>query len=245
MEQERNIWSRFDFKAACLFTGYKERSEGLKKELDRVGLGDAQLLWQYPSPLDSVLRRQARGRNGLRQGFFSCGMGHYRAIKTAYELGAEHSLIMEDDVRFMKDIGLIREIVDDLPSNYDVALLDTFKPQRMSFDEWKDNSSRNKVSEHWCRFSNMRSFACYAMSRRGMARWISLWEGGFRPNGWLFICDQYMNRDRFGADMNMYYAVPNAAIQAPVGGAACSGQSGCHVDKYRQYGLDVDSYAIG
>ena len=244
MHDAKDIWSRFDFKAACLFTGYRERAESLSVELERVGLVDVRRLWQFPSPLDITLIRCARGGMGLRRGFFSCGMGHYRAIKTAYELGYEHSLVIEDDIRFLKDISLIEEIVNDLPENYDVALLDTFKPQGMSFDEWRDNAKKNKVSKHWCRFSNMRSFACYSMSRRGMERWIGKWEGGFGRVNRLFICDQYMNKDKFGADMNMYHAITNVGIQAPVGGTACSGKAGCHVDKYRQYGLDISTYHI-
>ena len=170
-------------------------------------------------------------------------MGHYRAIKTAYELGCAHSLIMEDDIRFLKDLRQVEDIVSDLPDNYDVALFDVFKPQKLSFEEWKNNAKNRKVSKHWCSFDNMRSFACYAMSRRGMARWICLWEEAFRPGGYLRVADQYMNRAIFGSNMKMYHAVVNACIQAPVG-TACSGNSGCHMDKYRQYGLDASSYEI-
>lgn len=236
-------WDRFDFKAVCLFTGYKDRAASIGNELERVGLGDSERLWQFPTPLDSVLIRNVRGGMGLRPGFFNCGMGHYRAIKTAYETGAGHSLIMEDDIRFLKDLDLISEIVDDLPDDYDVALLDAFKSAKMTFDEWR-GYQKCKVSKHWCRFSNARSFACYAMSRRGMARWIKLWEDAFRTRGKLYVCDQYMRRDRFGSDMNMYLAYPNVCIQADVGGAACSGRAGCHVWKYKEYGLNPSDYAI-
>lgn len=244
MYEMKSFWSRFDFKAACLFTGYKNREKGLFDELDRVGIEGVNRLWQFPTPFDSIMRRFVRGKLGLKPGFFNGGMGHYRAIKTAYELGCSNSLIMEDDIRFLKDVDLIREIVEDLPEDYDIALLDTFKPQKMSYDEWRGNATNRRVSKHWCRFNNMRSFACYAMSRKGMERWIAQWEGAFRPCGFLKIADQYLKHECLGMDMNMYHAVRNVCIQAPVGGSACSGQDGCHVDKYREYGLNIDDYAI-
>lgn len=242
--KNHDIWSRFDFRAACLFTGYRNRERGLREELDRVGMSDVHWMWQFPTPLDSILRRSTSGRLGLNPGFFSCGMGHYRAIKTAYELGSSHFLIMEDDIRFLNDVSMVKEIVDDIPDDYDVALLDSFKPQSMTMQEWRDNAQRSKVSKHWCRFYNMRSFACYSMSRRGMERWIRLWESAFMFGGRLHVCDQYMHVGRFGADMNMYHAITNPCIQQDVGGNACSGGvSGIHLQKYRDYGLDIDAYA--
>lgn len=244
MEERKSFWSRFDFKAACLFTGYKNRECGLFNELDRVGIDSVNRLWQFPTPFDSILKRATKGKLSMHGGFFNSGMGHYRAIKTAYELGAEHSLIMEDDIRFLKDVDLVREIVEDLPDDYDIALLDTFKAQKMSFDEWRSNAMNRKVSKHWCRFNNMRSFACYAMSRKGMERWISQWEGAFKPGGFLRVADQYLKHECLGADMNMYHAVRNVCIQAPVGGTACSGQAGCHVEKYIEYGLNINDYEI-
>lgn len=244
MEDKTKIWSMFDFKAACLFTGYKNREAALMKELERVGLGDAKIMWQFPTPFDAVMRRNVKGKAALRTGFFNSGMGHYRAIKTAYELGAKRSLIMEDDVRFLKDLELASKIVRDLPDDFDVALLDVLKPQKMPISECLENRRKNMVSSFWCRFFNMRSFACYAMSRRGMERWICLWEGAFKPGGFLRIGDQYMNRDMFGHDMNMYHAVPNVAIQNPVG-TSNSGQQGWCNGFYRDFGIDINSYAIG
>jgi len=244
MEERKSFWSRFDFKAACLFTGYKNRERSLFNELDRVGIDRVNRLWQFPTPFDSILKRATRGKLSMHGGFFNSGMGHYRAIKTAYELGAERSLIMEDDIRFLKDVDLIREIVEDLPDDYDIALLDTFKAQKMSFDEWRDNAKNKKVSKYWCRFNNMRSFACYAMSRKGMERWIGQWEGAFSPSGFLRVADQYLKYECLGMDVNMYHAVLNVCIQAPVGGTACSGQAGCHIEKYKEYGLDIGDYNI-
>lgn len=244
MEGASEIWNRFDFKAACLFTGYRHREGPLKNELERVGLEDTRILWQFPTPFDEVLKRRVYGRMGLKKGFFNSGMGHYRAIKTAYELGVGHSLIMEDDVRFLSDVERLADIVKDLPEDYDIALLDTFKPQKMPLSECVENRTKNMVSRHWCRFSSMRSFACYAMSRKAMCRWISLWEDAFvRRQQPLRVADQYLNQDRIGRDMNLYHAVPNAAIQAPAG-MSNSGSAGCFDCFYRDFGIDVSEYAI-
>lgn len=241
-EEAKKIWSRFDFKAACLFTGYRHREEGLFRELERVGLGDAMPLWQFPCPMDRIFMRRIQGGMRQRIGFFNSGMGHYRAIKTAYEMGAEHCLVIEDDVRFLKDMDLLAEIVSDIPAGYDVALLDMLKPMKTSIAELIGARSRNMVNKHWCRFWNLRSFACYAMSRRAMAQWISLWEGAIRTGGKLRIADQYLRGDRM-KDMKMCYAIPHAAIQAPAG-RCNSGGDGCMMGFYRDIGLDLNAYAI-
>ena len=243
MNMKNDMWLRFDFVAACLFTGYRQREKPLKTELERVGLGNAMIMWQFPTPFDDALKRFTHGGISLRTGFFNSGMGHYRAIKTAYELGSCHCLIMEDDVRFMKDTDRLSDIIKDLPEDYDIALLDTIKPQKLSIKECVDNIRRNMVSKYWCKFSNMRSFACYSMSRRAMSRWISLWEDAFIRNGQrLRIADQYLNSELIGRDLKLYHAVPNAAIQAPIG-KSNSGSEGCFNGFYHDFGVNVSEYA--
>lgn len=238
----KKIWSRFDFKAACMFTGYKHRRDGLLRELERVGLDDAMQMWQFPNPMDRIIMRKVRGMMGGCVGFFNSGMGHYRAIKTAYESGASHSLVVEDDVRFLKDLDLLAEIVDDLPEDYDVALLDMIKPMKTMTSDVLEARKRDMASRHWCGFWNLRSFACYSMSRRAMAKWISLFEGAILSGGRLRIADQYLRGDRMSG-MKMLYAVPHAAIQTPAG-RSNSGGEGCMLGFYRDIGLDIGSYAI-
>ena len=58
----------------------------------------------------------------------------------------------------------------------------------------------------------------------------------------LRIADQYMNCELIGKDMNLYHAYPNAAIQVPVGHSN-SGSKGCFNQYYKDFGLDLDSYA--
>lgn len=37
---------------------------------------------------------------------YDCARNHYTIIKTAYDLGYEHILVMEDDIRFLKDANI-------------------------------------------------------------------------------------------------------------------------------------------
>lgn len=236
------IWDRFDFKAACLFTGYGQRKAPLYAELERVGLYDVKPMWQFPTPMDSILMRQITGRMAQHRGTFNSGMGHYRVIKTAYELGCGNCLVVEDDVRFLKDLNLLSDIVNDLPEDYDIALFDLFKSQKMPMTEVMHYINDCKASKYWRRFRNMRSFACYAMSRKAMGRFIRLFESAFAKKGSkLRVVDQYLRADRIGWDMKTYHAYPNAAIQVPMG-TANSG-SGYQIPFYKSIGVDPESYA--
>ena len=50
-----SCWDRFGRKTLLTFTGYKDRAPGVMKELERVGMKDVNVQWQFPNPFESVL----------------------------------------------------------------------------------------------------------------------------------------------------------------------------------------------
>lgn len=233
-----NCWDRFDRKTILFFTGYKNRVEPMERELARVGLAGAIPQWQFPTPLDGVLLRSivhipCVGRNG----YFNCTMGHYRAVKTAYHLGCRNCLIMEDDIRFLKDTEEIAATVGALPDDFDVALFDYFASsmKHVTPEVVKQWRSHRRVNNHWAEFDNMRSMGCYALSRKGMERLIYCYEAveTDRAVGKMRICDHFLNRKYLGADMNLYFAMRNIAVQKKMGVANSP------IDEYRQIYLDM------
>ena len=90
----------------------------MESELERVGLSDADRQWNFPSPLDKVLLRNLGHIPSIeRGGYMNCTMGHYRAISTAYHMGCRSVLIMEDDIRFLVDIGEIEKALESIPAD--------------------------------------------------------------------------------------------------------------------------------
>lgn len=182
----------------------------MREELLRVGL-EAEVLWSFPNPFERALAKS------LKMGFDSAAylnmdMSHYRAIKTARELGAKSLLIMEDDCRFLKDVSRLEEGLSALPQDYDVAMLDSFNYWCYREEEHRKLLS-GRVNDWWCRCAVKRcSTACYALSGKGIERFVELYEAAAVGKEKLLVCDQYFE-ERWLKGLNFYCAFPNLAIQ--------------------------------
>jgi len=244
-----SCWDRFDRKVVLYFTGNKDtRVPGMEKELARVGLEDADRQWQYPTPLDGVFLRSVRHIPCLEQkiGLFNATMGHYRAIATAYHLGCESVLIIEDDIRFLKDKSDIEDSVAAIPEDYDMALLDSFyrtwgdkKANSSEMSSWRDG---RKANDLWSEFDMLCSGGCYALSRRGMKRMMFAFEAveTRKGIGKMRVSDHFNNRSILGADTRMYFARKNVAIQRDMG--ASNTPASEITGEYLDMGLDLDEY---
>lgn len=240
-----DIFDKYDFKANVCFTGYKYRADLMDFEFKRVGLTEVYRVWNFPCPFDKVLQDHLdHVRLMGRVGFFNSVVGHYRAIKTAYCLGSERCLVMEDDIRFLRDIDLLEEIVRDIPPDADIALFDVLRPQKIPLPDFISHLQKDRVCRYWVRFVNARSAGCYSLSRKAMKRWIDALESpALGRGGKMRLADQYFNIAHVGFDLNAYHAAPVAARQVLIGsGHSNSGFS--ELDSwYKAIGCDALGYA--
>lgn len=227
------------------YTGCRERWPGIDREVERVFPGIRKYdIINYPTPYDALVMRNVRLNWLLKtekgQNFFSATMGHYRALKTAYELGMEIAAIVEDDARFMLSKEEIFFAMGDLPRTWDILLMDHFRPGSMGAEEYS-KQMENVGSYHWRRTGNSRSGAAYVVSRSGMERLIRLYEEPVTCGKVLRVCDQYFNKKRIGMEPVMLAACPNLAIQ----GESPSSNSGyTHIhEHYSAMGLRREEYA--
>lgn len=219
----RPLWNRFDYIACICYTGYKDRQLMLSNELSRIGLLDrTNFFWDVSSPYTKSLAKLSC-RDKYHQKMFPVGYNNYRAIKTAYELGHSSILVMEDDIRFLKDLSKIRNAISMLPQDFEIAMMDKNFPS----DEWKKYRQHNPKAEResqeivWRGFCKFYSSGCYALSRKGMEMFIRAYErdGSLRR---LKNNDEYFNCNVFDKN-KMYAAFPNVAIQGVIGiGGSCS-----------------------
>lgn len=207
-------WSRFDYIGAVCFTGYRDRYELLARELERVGIKNCHVNWDFPSPYKEVLLNHVpMTRFNRKKGCFYVGLNNYMAIATAYNLGCNSCLIMEDDIRFLKDYNKIAEIIDSLPSDYDLAMLDHNKPCCITPQDYINTFAKG-VNQYWSRFSKLGSSGLYAMSRKGMSRFLALYEAPAKRQGVLYNNDHYFRDNYLGKDANLYAARIPVGIQA-------------------------------
>ena len=243
-----SCWDRFDFRAAAMFTGHPHRTESLRRELDRVGLV-VQDFWGHPNVFDRFIQMHVRCTKGTAQpGFFNATMTHYHILKTAYELGKRSVLVIENDIRFLKDTALLAEIVESLPQDFDIALFDWEAPHKTWRDATPAQLAAPRINGHWARFGDLRSFACYAMSRRGMAHWLNCVERtATNPMAKFLICDMYCKPGYLDPSLNTYCAIPNAGVQGTVerdgGGEAGISPADLKWQKYSLAGIRREDYA--
>lgn len=209
-------WDRFDFKAIAMFTGHPKRTESVRRELKRVGL-DAQEFWGHPNVFDRFIQAHVRvTRATVQPGFFNATMTHYHMVKTAYELGAQSMLGLENDVRFLNDLDAVSRTVCSLPGNFDYALLSWETPLK-NWEAIADDQMARPVHDGWAQFDDLRGFACYALSRRGMAEWLRCVEQtAYNPAARFLICDMYAKPGYFDPTILKVCATPPVAIQGTV-----------------------------
>ena len=90
------------------FLPYTNRLEPLKQELERCNI---KVKFVYTNDL---------GRNPVQQ----ASEGHLQCINDAIGNGYNKIIIMEDDVRFLKDIDKLNEYCQNIPANADIVLFD-------------------------------------------------------------------------------------------------------------------------
>ena len=217
-------WKDIDMAVSLRFTGNLERARRVDRELERVGL-DALPIWQFPSPvytfLQTCLPGLDRGMAG-NMGYFNSGFGHYRAWKTCRGLGARHCLVVEDDVRFPRDLDALERGLASLPADYDIAMLDKIKCAHASDEDIASflASPASRICDGWIRpwgGCGPRSFAAYMLSEKGMDALIARFESSVsvRPKYKLRVVDGFVSHNWLHADVNICLAHPNLAIQCP------------------------------
>lgn len=206
------IWDVFQRKVVLCYTGYKDRYESVRGELWRIGMRDVEYQFDFPSPLKDILKDNINTTNFTSKiGPFSCDIAHYSAIKQTYELGYENMLLMEDDIRFLRDTELIAAIVGTLPPDYDYAQFERAKPYEMPMDKWLALKDSPHFNRYWIPFANLRGGGCYAMSREGMKHMIDEFERVFQSKTEkLQSNDFYVSR---GHHLKRYFCYPSVAAQ--------------------------------
>lgn len=202
----RSIWERFDGIYALCCEKYQERIPHLKEELKRVDLLDrVEIKIDLKNPFIDYLAKNIRYGMAGRSHWFRCGYSHYKVILEALYAGKQHILMMEDDIAFLKDKNLLARFVNSLPANYDFAMFD--KSWRID-----QSSSFDKAQFEWHGFIKFHSSGCYAMSRKGMEKYVRLYEDSL-AKGTVMNNDQYFDRKYLGDELVLYAAYPNVAMQ--------------------------------
>lgn len=233
--QFKSIWDAFDRIVVVCCTKYQDRQTAVKRELERIGLLDrTEFFWDFPSPFTDRLKDSIHCTNYLsNRSAFNIFLNHYRVIKETFLRGFKNVLIIEDDVRFLKDGMKLAEAVKSIPPDFDLALFDRSKPFDITLDEFRMLGGCNRQEKgavDWFVFDHLTCAGCYALSRKGMLRLLKCYEKPVaEPRKELVLKhnDFYFSRSELGKDVNLYFAFPNIAVQSILGSG-----SHCNMDEY-------------
>lgn len=234
-----SCWDRFDFVGCAEYIPYRHRVAKLDAGLARVGLAPrVERFWDFDTPFKDVLYNNVGHGAGIGcVGAFGCAMNHYRMVKTAYGLGAEHGLFMEDDIEFLKDTALLDEVVRSLPEDFDVAMLDWFRGHMTTDRDLADLAGRPRANGHWADMHGVCLVSCglYALSRRAMDWLARSLEAG--AAGKFRGADTFFRPGRLPAGFRAYCAFPHVAVQGDV-------EHGVHRTSkhYEDSGVDTGRY---
>ena len=250
-------WDRFDMKISLCFTGNRDRVPPLDAELERVGLKPDLRIWSVPDPSEAVLARVVRLDKFVRRaGYLNCTLNHYRAIRTAYDFGARTVLLLEDDIRFLKDLDALAETVDAAPdaavAMFDLVCDGAPSPTPAEIRAMLDETARDRWAvpqPHPC------SMACVALNCRGMTHFLECFDGAFAGKWSLPIVDGFLHpafRGRAKPPVECRVAWPLACIQTPVAGSPSNtakgffnGDASCQLAWYKSIGVEPENYGGG
>jgi GR25 family glycosyltransferase involved in LPS biosynthesis len=245
-------WSDiFDSIWCITYTGYPERKKALESELKRIGILDSGVFnWRFtfPTIFDNILfdvtKKQLRHNNCKNVPSMSCSLGHYGCIKTAYELGHEFTLIMEDDIRFLKDVGKISEIMDSIPPCGDIINFDVLPTEsKYTKDNYVSLMEKNSYNDRFFRYDGemLWGASCYALSRKAMERILQRYEQ------MLYVADGYTSGKIFlGTDVSYFASKESMCCQLTFGksvNVTIFGNNALH-GVYSKKSLDYSKYNI-
>ena len=243
----------FDMVISLCHTGNKSRVPPLDQELRRVGLVPDLRVWSVPDPSERWLARRIwLDRFVRRAGYLNCTLNHYRAMRAAYDLGKRRVLLLEDDIRFLRDLDVLAETVASTP-DVPIVMFDLISdgapsPTAAEIRKMVERS----VDARWATPQpHPCSMACVGLDRRGMEHFLRCFDDAFHGRRRLEIVDGFLHPNHRG-DLQIRVAWPLACIQVPVDGSPSntavgffSGQTDCQLEWYRSIGVAPENYGGG
>jgi len=241
-------WSDYFDRIYCLhYLGNDRRLPMITREFDRVGIDKSGIFSFAHTSKDPWERyveancpRTTEDAEGNR-GFVNLGLATARILRESLALGYRRVLILEDDIRFLKDTSEIRETLDDLPA-YPIVQLDKFLPWEISSDEYRSIVRSHVVPNHPLFYDGgimfLASGACFCADARGMRALLdSLERNGPRPVDGLF----------HQCGVRRACAIRNMAVQVAYGDALLFSylkNGNTHHRAYRNQGVRYEDYNV-
>ena len=126
--------------------------------------------FKYNELIADAFNRSGKGKF-TKPNEYDCARNHYAIVKECYDRGFNSVLIMEDDIKFIKDSKLFIKFIDNIPDDYDVLQFGAFTVDPKVLD------ILNKFNKniYWTTHRYVHTWNCsmYALSRKGMQYYLA------------------------------------------------------------------------
>ena len=192
------LQEKFDHIFVLTLSSRLDMRDAILNQLKNIGYdqniySNLELFYATPFPYNKTIAIELNESLNCRFSFpneFDCARNHYSIVKRSFDLGYEHILIMEDDIRFLKDQNKFIEYLDAIPEDFDI----------LQFSCYCKNEKLDKYlncEDLWFKHDDVGCWttAMYALSRKGMQYYLT-----------------FMNKQFSVADMPLYVAPVNNKI---------------------------------
>lgn len=204
-------WAKYFDRIYCLhFIQYSNRKQLMQFQLNRVGILNSGIFqWKYTfkNELNQKLYRtfiKKRHKENEKTLNVSILFGHYNCIKDALFNNYNRILIIEDDIRFLKDLNKIQQIIKNRPQDANIILYDKFIVSKDYLNQLTPINNYYSIFNHCC------SAGCYQLDKKGMEKLKSLViSTPMTFDGYFYKSQEFLNKD-----LKCYCSIDNIAVQA-------------------------------
>lgn len=179
MNIQECLKNKFDICYVLNLSDRSDRRFNMETQFKQMGLDDIEtstwLRYHYTTkfPYNALI---ANAFNTSQKGKFTkaneydCARSHYSIVKECYDRGFKHILIMEDDIKFIKNKQTFCEFLNNIPDDFDLLQFGGFTTNIKAKNILHE---RNKA--YWVTHDDIPIWnaSMYALSRKGMEFYIA------------------------------------------------------------------------
>lgn len=163
-------WNKYFDHIYCVhYVPMKDRRYDIESELKRVGIYDSGIFsWQLSYDIPKYVERYTN------KSVSDLTYNHYLIFNDILFHHYNKVMVIEDDVRFLKDLDRIERLLDECP-DYDLCLFDWNRYGNYigANNTRLDLMEAGKITDHYCYFTHAWLTSCYGITER-MAEKIKL-----------------------------------------------------------------------
>lgn len=157
----------------------KDRRDNMEYQFKQMGMDDIETsVWlryhyttkfPYNDLIANAFNKSQRGRF-TKANEYDCARNHYSIVKECYDRGFNNILVMEDDIKFLRNGQTFCTYLYNIPNDYDLLQFGGF-----TTDPNAKNILNESKKSYWVTHNNIPLWnaSMYALSRRGMEFYIA------------------------------------------------------------------------